>query len=80
VSVLSNLGLTELIARSPDEYAAIAIAWARDLPRQSALRAGLRDRLRASPLMDGRQFAADVDAAFRRMWRVWCGEPRLTRV
>ena len=53
VSILSNLGLTELIARTPEEYVAIAVAWARDLARLAALRRGLRQRMQASPLMDG---------------------------
>ena len=34
---------------------------------------GLRQRMQASPLMDGKQYAADVEAAFRGMWKSWCG-------
>jgi predicted O-linked N-acetylglucosamine transferase (SPINDLY family) len=72
VSILSNLGLLELIARTPAEYAAVAIDWARDLTRLATLRAGLRQRMSASPLMNARRFAADVEAAFRGMWTSWC--------
>jgi predicted O-linked N-acetylglucosamine transferase (SPINDLY family) len=68
VSTLSNLGLTELIAHTPAQYVDIAVAWARDLPRLAALRKELRERMRVSPLTDARQFAADVEAAFRQMW------------
>jgi protein O-GlcNAc transferase len=73
VSVLANLRLPELIAPTPDQYVAIARQWADDLPRLATLRSGLRPRIQSSPLMDGKQYATDVEAAFRRMWQTWCG-------
>jgi len=72
VSILSNLGLAELIAENTDQYVAIAKALAEDLPRLAELRGGLRQRMRRSPLMDGEQFARDVESAYRQMWRRWC--------
>jgi predicted O-linked N-acetylglucosamine transferase (SPINDLY family) len=72
VTILSNLGLLELIARTPEQYVAIAVGLARDLDRLASLRSGLRARMQASPLMDGKQYAADVEAAWRRMWETWC--------
>ena len=72
VSVLSNLGLPELIAGTPEDYVAIAVGLARDQERLAGLRSGLRERMQASPLMDFQQYAADVEDAFRRMWRTWC--------
>jgi predicted O-linked N-acetylglucosamine transferase (SPINDLY family) len=71
-SILSNLGLPELIAQTLEQYVAIAATMAADRARLAELRAGLRGRMRASPLMDGGQFAADVEAALRWMWRRWC--------
>ena len=44
VSILANLGLTELIARTPEQYVAIAVAWGQDRARLAQLRAGLRQR------------------------------------
>jgi predicted O-linked N-acetylglucosamine transferase (SPINDLY family) len=73
VSILSNVGLPELIARTTDEYVAIARDWARDIARLAAVRASLRDQMRLSPLLDGAQYAASVDAALRAMWQTWCG-------
>jgi predicted O-linked N-acetylglucosamine transferase (SPINDLY family) len=73
VSILSKVGLPELIAATPERYVAIAVDWARDLARLAELRAGLRERLRGSPLMDGFVYTADVEAAFRRIWKTWCG-------
>jgi predicted O-linked N-acetylglucosamine transferase (SPINDLY family) len=69
VSILTNVGLPELIAGTPDEYIAIARALAGDPGRLAELRRGLRGRMAASPLLDGRQYAADLEAAFRRMWQ-----------
>jgi predicted O-linked N-acetylglucosamine transferase (SPINDLY family) len=72
VSLLSNVGLPELIAHSEEEYLSIAVELASDLPRLAALRAGLREKMKASPLMDGKRFAGDMEAAYRQMWRMWC--------
>jgi predicted O-linked N-acetylglucosamine transferase (SPINDLY family) len=72
VSILSNLGLTELIARTPEQYVDLAVAWGEDQARLAELRAGLRPRMQSSPLADGKQYAAGVEAAFRGMWETWC--------
>ena len=68
-----NLGLPELVARSPDEYVHIAVKLAEDRRRLSDLRAGLRARMEASPLMDAPRFARNLEAAYRGAWRRWCG-------
>ena len=73
VSILSNVGLPEMIARTPEQYVAIAVEWAGDLGRLARLRSGLRQRMQSSPLMDGKQYAAAVEAALRRAWQAWCG-------
>ena len=75
-SILSNIGLTELIAFMPDQYAKIAIELAQDWRRLDDLRQGMRARMGASPLMDAEQFARDVETAYRRMWRNWCETAR----
>jgi predicted O-linked N-acetylglucosamine transferase (SPINDLY family) len=72
VSLLTRVGLPELIADSEDDYIHRATALARDLPRLTELRASLRQRMAQSPLCDGKAFARDVEAAYREMWREWC--------
>jgi predicted O-linked N-acetylglucosamine transferase (SPINDLY family) len=72
VSLLSNLGLTELIAASSEEYVNLAVYLAKDLPRLAHLRSTLRERMERSPLMDASGFAREIEAAFREMWRTWC--------
>jgi predicted O-linked N-acetylglucosamine transferase (SPINDLY family) len=71
-SLLANLGLPELAAHDDDTYVRIVTELAGDLPRLAALRAGLRERMIASPLMDGPRFARGMEAAFRHMWHAWC--------
>ncbi|SEC96814.1 Predicted O-linked N-acetylglucosamine transferase, SPINDLY family [Rhizobiales bacterium GAS191] len=71
-SILTAIGLKPLIATTPDDYVAIAAGLARDLNLLAALRAGLRDRMRTSPLCDADGFACEVEAAFRTLWRDWC--------
>jgi predicted O-linked N-acetylglucosamine transferase (SPINDLY family) len=75
MSILSNAGLPELIAPTTDDYARIAVMLATDLERLGALRASLRPRMLASPLVDVKQYTADVESLFRSMWRGWCGLP-----
>ncbi len=72
VSLLSQVGLTELIADSPQEYVELAVRLAGDPARLSALRANLRDRMANSSLCNGPRFARHVEAAYRSMWREWC--------
>ncbi|MGD0463443.1 MAG: hypothetical protein ABSB74_13245, partial [Tepidisphaeraceae bacterium] len=72
VSLLSNLGLPQLVAFNPEQYVQIATDLAKDLPRLAELRRTLRPRMQASPLMDAPRFAAEVEAAYRQMWRDWC--------
>ncbi len=67
-----NLGLRDLIAGSQSQYIQIATALAGDLPRLTALRSGLRERMRTSVLMDADGFTRRLEAAYRRMWRAWC--------
>jgi protein O-GlcNAc transferase len=72
VSILSNIGLPELIADSGDGYVRLATELASDPTRLSDLRSTLRQRMLRSPLMDAPRFARKVESAYRQMWRTWC--------
>jgi protein O-GlcNAc transferase len=72
VSLLSAMGLRNLIANSQAEYIAIASALAADASRLAMLRGSLRPRMAASPLCDQQAFTGHLEAAFRTMWRRWC--------
>jgi len=71
-SVLAQIGLERLISETSHEYAATAVELACDLDRLRTLRAGMRDRMRFSPLMDEAGFARRFEQALRHMWRQWC--------
>ena len=73
VSLLNNVGLPELVAVSEEHYIQLAVNLASDLPRLAELRSTLRSRMKESPLMDAPRFARGVEAAYREMWRTWCG-------
>jgi protein O-GlcNAc transferase len=68
LSHLSNVGLTELVARDLEEYVERAVGLAGDLPRLAALRAGLRQRMATSPLCDGKRFVANLASVLRDVW------------
>jgi predicted O-linked N-acetylglucosamine transferase (SPINDLY family) len=75
-SLLEAAGLGEFVARTPEEYVALAARLARDRSRLAATRATLRERLAASPLMNAPEFVRSVERAYRDMWRTWCGRDR----
>ena len=71
-SLMSAIGLPELVAATPDRYVAIAAGLAGDLTRLMRLRMAMRERLRASPLCDEARFMRNLETAYRLMWRRWC--------
>ncbi len=72
LSHLSSVGLTETIATTLEEYVELAVSLAGDLPRLASLRAGLRERMAASSLCDGKRFAANLMSVLRDAWQEWC--------
>jgi protein O-GlcNAc transferase len=78
LSQLHNLDLKELAARTQEEYVEIALKLAGDLTRLRELRSKLRGRMKASPLMDAKRFAHNIESAYRDMWRKWCAKSEST--
>ena len=75
LSILSNLGLQELAVTTQDDYAALAINLANDLPRLRELRASLRHRIEHSVLTNADNFARQTESAYRSMWQQWLAKP-----
>lgn len=78
LSQLTNLGLKQLIAETPERFVEIAVELAGDLERLRTLRSSLREQMRSSPLMDAPRFARNIEAAYREMWRRWCAAKQAT--
>ncbi len=70
-SVLTQVGLPDLIARTPDDYIAKVVQLANDQEQLVNLRANLRGLMRDSPLCDGKTFTRQLEAAYREMWHNW---------
>jgi protein O-GlcNAc transferase len=71
-SLLHAVGLDELIAEDADGYVDLAVALAEDTVRLKDLHASLRDRMRASPLMDEARFVRNLEQLYRHAWTNWC--------
>jgi predicted O-linked N-acetylglucosamine transferase (SPINDLY family) len=72
-AILDNVQLSELVASSREDYVRRAVALAGNREHLKALRAGLRERMLSSPLMDAPRLARHLEQAFREMWQRWCG-------
>ncbi len=75
-SVLHHAGLAELVAHSVDDYVDGAVALARNPARLAQLRNAMRARLLSSPLLDAPRLVANLETAYREMWRQWCAQTR----
>ncbi len=72
VSHLNNVGLADWVAQDSAGYIARAIAAAQDVPALASLRASLRQRITASPLMDAPRFGRALADALRHAWIKRC--------
>ena len=68
VTVLSNLGLPELISTTRQVYIDVAIGLTNDLHSLAQLRGSLRERMRNSPLTDARTYARNLEELYRRAY------------
>jgi predicted O-linked N-acetylglucosamine transferase (SPINDLY family) len=73
LSILSAVGLTELIAYTEAEYLTICLKLVNNIDDLQNLRASLRERMKASPLMDAPTFTRHLEEAYRQLWERWSG-------
>lgn len=71
-SHMSNVGLADWVAADLPGYVALAVEKTRDVAALAELRAGLRARVKASPLCDAPRFGRNLGTALRHAWRDWC--------
>jgi len=67
-SLLSALGVDELIARTIPEYQQIAMRLAREPPLLAAVKEKIRVLRQTSPLFDTKRFTSHVEAAYSTIW------------
>ncbi len=71
-SLVGRVGLGDWVAATPEAFVALAAAKAGAVQALAALRSGLREQVRRSPLCDERGFAQAFEAGLRSAWRAWC--------
>lgn len=69
VAILTRLGLTDFVVESPLDLAEKAKSWAGRRAELAEIRAGLRERMVASPVCDAPRYVRNLEAAFREVWR-----------
>jgi predicted O-linked N-acetylglucosamine transferase (SPINDLY family) len=74
LSLLSAVGLEELLVSSREKYVEIAVQLASDKDRLASLRRSMRPRVKSSPLADAKSFAHEVESICRELWGRWCDE------
>ncbi|HJZ57341.1 MAG TPA: tetratricopeptide repeat protein [Gemmataceae bacterium] len=73
VSILSNLGLPEFVADSPEKLVELAAIWSDQRPGLADLRGSLREMMRQSPVTNAAAFVRHLEAAYRSAWQVMTG-------
>lgn len=73
-SLLTRVGLEELIAENPEEYVENVVSLAGDSEKITELRHDLRRRMQRTALGDGTRFTRTLEKAFRDMWFRWLKE------
>jgi len=68
VMQLLQMDLSEFVADSPQTLIDLAKMWTSKRTELAVIRAGLRDRLAASPLMDAAKYVRNLEAAVRAAW------------
>lgn len=73
-AVLEAIGRPDLIAATPEDYVAKAVALGNDRARLAAERPRIHAALSAADFLDIDLVTRDVEAAYRAMWRDWCAK------
>ena len=71
-TILSAINLDEWICDSVEDYINRAHKMIQDLDTLSGLRMTLRDRLINSELMDGSDFASQMEGLYQQVWNQYC--------
>jgi protein O-GlcNAc transferase len=70
-SILQAIVRPEWIARSENEFVAIACRLAEDRTDLASIRSTLRQEMQLSKLCDGSAFCRRLEREYRRIWKRW---------
>jgi protein O-GlcNAc transferase len=70
--ILRTVGLSDMVADTPQQYVQAAVFLAGIVPKIPELRHNVRQAMVASPLRDEIGAVRAAEEAFRSMWRKWC--------
>ena len=73
-SLLANIGLSDLASERMEDYVATAVALAGNLDLLDALHREMRDRMKASPVMDQERYIREMEECYRAIWAQWEAE------
>ena len=73
-TILHRLGLSYLSVDSIDEFGTVAALQSSDFDKLDKLKASLRETMKRSTLLNGKQFGHDFGAALSRQWQLWCDQ------
>ena len=72
-TMMMNAGITEGIAWNVEEYVEWGVRLGTDASLRQDIAWKLRQSRKISPLWDGRQFAREMETAYRQMWEIYNG-------
>ena len=72
LSHLSNIGISELVARDQEDFVKLAIKLAEETEKLENLRAKLRQTMANSVVCDSKKFAEGFAGLMREIWQNWC--------
>lgn len=73
VSILSNLGLPEFVAETPEKLAELAAGWCDQRASLADLRGSLRELMRESAVTAAERYVRNLEAAYREAYRQKAG-------
>lgn len=84
LSILTRIGMGSLCARNKQQYIVKAVSLASKIDALAKIRLAMRARIATSGLCSAKNFARDVENAYRQMWHRWCitrsDKPKLIEV
>ena len=75
-SLLSQIGLDDLVTHTKHQYIDKAVQLALDLPRLGNLRIDLREMMCNSSLCNEKKYIAELEELYRNVWMIWCQSTR----